>query len=339
MVSVIHTNHSTRLKLARRILRAEASALHDVANRLDERFVRMIDRLVFSSGRIVVTGVGKSAEVGRKITATLNSTGSKALFLDATAALHGDLGSIASDDVVLLLSHSGESQELLRLLDALEPLGNTTMAFTSRVDSTLAKRVQIVFAYGSISEADPLGLAPSSSTAVMMALGDALAFVLAHERGFARRDFARLHPAGNLGLQLTPVERVMRCGDALRFASVNGTIRDALREASRPGRRSGAILLIDAAGRLRGLFTDSDLARLVEHGVDVTSLPIREAMTVEPITIPLTATVAEAMACLSQHQISELPVVDQERRPVGLIDITDMIALFPTKSHAGRHAA
>jgi arabinose-5-phosphate isomerase len=339
MKSETKNGRAARLRLARGVLRQEAYALRQVAKRLDGSFVRLVDRLRSIAGCVVVSGIGKSADVGRKMVATLNSTGSKAWFLDPAAAVHGDLGGIAANDFVLFLSHSGESLELLRVVDSLAWVGVPTGALTSRSDSTLARRVQFVFAYGSIREADPLDLAPSSSTTVMMALGDAIAFVLAGERGFSAADFARNHPAGNLGLQLTPVQKIMRQGDAMRLAPVDATIREVLLAASRPGRRTGAILLIDREGRLRGLFTDSDLARLVERVNDVATFPIREAMTVDPITITQNATLAEAVSRMSEHKISELPVVDEQRRPVGIIDITDILAVQPHCLSPRRNAA
>lgn len=330
---------SLRLRIAERVLNEESAALRLVASRLGEPFVRLLDFFTQTRGRLVVTGLGKSADVGRKIVATLNSTGTRSLFLDPAAALHGDLGAVCSDDALLFLSHSGESVELLRLLDAVGFLSVGTSAITNKADSTLARRVDIAYTYGPIQEADPLGLAPSSSTTVMMALGDAIAFTLAHERGFTQRDFFRFHPAGSLGTRLTPVSSVMRRGSELRLAPVEATIREVLVAASRPGRRSGAILLVDAEGRLRGLFTDSDLVRMIEEGADVATCPIREAMTVNPITIPSDSTLADAFTILSRHKISELPVVDAAGCPVGLIDVTDLIALPGGFASLPRHAA
>ena len=339
MTRAVVAGDRLRLRIAQRVLQDEASALRVVADRLDKDFLQLVNGLAATPGRIIVTGIGKSADVARKMVATFNSTGTRSLFLDASAALHGDLGAMADDDALLFLSHSGESVELLRLLDAVGFVGRTTFAITSRKESTLARRVEVYFAYGPVSEADPLGLAPSSSTTVMMALGDAIAFTLAHERGFTARDFAHFHPAGNLGMRLTPVSAVMRRGDDLRLAPVDGSIREALVRAARPGRRSGAILLVDTEGRLRGLFTDSDLARLVEQGVDVATCPIREAMSADPITISGHANLAEALSVLSQYKISELPVIDDLGRPVGLIDITDVVGFSGATAQSSRHAA
>ncbi len=316
------------LEFARQILRAEATALQDVAERLDEGFVRAVDLLAACRGRVAVTGVGKSADVGAKIVGTLNSTGTRAYLLDATKAMHGDLGMVHPDDVAVVLSHSGESEEVVRLIGPLSELAAAVIALTGSSQNTLAKAATLVLAYGAVVETCPLALAPSTSTTVMLALGDALAFVLSDRRAFSAEEFARYHPAGSLGRKLARVEAVMRTGPEMRVAAADDTVRAVFSRTRSAGRRTGAVMLTEADGRLSGLFTDSDLARLFEQRGDVSiDRPIREVMTPEPITVPVGARVAEALEILRRFKISELPVIDADGRPAGLLDITDVIGL------------
>jgi arabinose-5-phosphate isomerase len=318
------------LDYARQIVRAEAAALEQVAQRLDLSFVRAIDLFCRCRGRIGVTGTGKSADVGQKIAGTLNSTGSRAYVLDATRALHGDLGMVHSEDVILALSYSGESDEIVRLLEPLRPLALAVVALTGNGQSTLARQADVAIVLGTLEEVCPLGLAPSTSTTAMMAVGDALAFVLSRMRSFTHEDFARFHPAGSLGRKLLKVEAVMRRGSDLRLASAQQTVRDVFAQVQRRGRRTGAVILVDTAGRLCGLFTDSDLARLFEQRRDsALDRSIAEVMTPNPLTVRQGSRVLDAVEVLRRHRISELPVVDGSGRPIGLLDITDVIGLLP----------
>jgi arabinose-5-phosphate isomerase len=317
------------LEFARQILRAEATALHDVADRLDEGFVRAVDLLAACRGRVAVTGVGKSADVGAKIVGTLNSTGTRAYLLDATKAMHGDLGMVHPDDIAVVLSHSGESEEVVRLIGPLGELAAAVIALTGSSQSTLARAATVALVYGAVVETCPLTLAPSTSTTVMLALGDALAFVLSDRREFSAEDFARYHPAGSLGRKLARVEAVMRSGPEMRVAAADETVRAVFSRTRSTGRRTGAVMLTEANGQLCGLFTDSDLARLFEQrGDSAIDRPIREVMTPEPITVPVGVRVAEALEILRRFKISELPVIDADGRPVGLLDITDVIGLM-----------
>jgi arabinose-5-phosphate isomerase len=319
-----------RLEYAREILRGEAAALELVAQRLDDAFLQAVDLFYRCAGRIAVTGTGKSADVGQKIAGTLNSTGTRAYVLDATRAVHGDLGMVHPNDIVLALSHSGESEEVVRLLEPLRQLAHGIVALTSNGASTLARAADVALVLGPLEEVCPLGLAPSTSTTAMIAVGDALAFVLSRMREFTREDFARYHPAGSLGRRLVKVETVMRQGEELRLASCDNTVRQVFACARRGGRRTGAVMLTGTDGRLCGFFTDSDLARLFEQRRDTAlDRPIHEVMTPEPITIPLGTRVADAVEVLRRHKISELPVVDTQGRPVGLLDVTDVISLLP----------
>jgi arabinose-5-phosphate isomerase len=326
----VHHPATDRLDYARSVLRAEAAALQVVADRLDPAFSHAVDLLWRRSGthqgRVAVTGTGKSADVGQKIAGTLNSTGTRAYVLDATRAVHGDLGMVHPDDVALVLSHSGESEEIVRLLPPLRQLVRAVIGLTGNPTGTLARKADVALVYGPLEEVCPLGLAPSASTTVMLALGDALAFTLSRERDFSHEDFARYHPAGSLGRKLLKVEAVMRTGPELRVARAGDTVREVFARARQRGRRTGAVLLLDEAGRLAGLFTDSDLARLIETRRDAAlDRPIAEVMTRDPITVAMGSRVVEAVELLRSRKISELPVLDADRRPVGLLDVTDLI--------------
>ena len=317
-----------RLAFARRVLRAEAASLDVVAGRLDDGFVAVADALFACRGRVAVIGVGKSADIGQKIVGTLNSTGTRAYVLDVTRAVHGDLGAVHPDDVALLLSHSGESEELLRLLGPLKKLSAAILAITSSADNTLARSADAAVVYGPVKEACPLELAPSTSTTVMLAIGDALAFTLLEQRQFTQDEFARFHPAGTLGRKLATVAEYMRSGDELRIAPETDTVREVFARVRHSGRRTGAIMLVDAQGRLAGLFTDSDLARLFENRQDETlDAPISCVMTRTPVVISPDAKMSVALELLKTRKISELPVVDSESCPVGMLDITDLIGL------------
>ena len=322
-----------RLAYAKEIVRAEAAALETVADRLDKAFLAAVELMRRCAGRVAVTGTGKSADIGQKIAGTLNSTGTRAYVLDATRAVHGDLGMVHPDDVVLALSHSGESEEIVRLLGPLRQMATAIIGLTSVAHSTLAAKADVAIVLGPLDEVCPLGLAPSTSTTAMIAVGDALAFVLTRLRDFTHEDFARFHPAGSLGRKLVKVEAVMRQGDEMRLASQDALVRDVFSQARRRGRRTGAVMLVDGAGRLRGLFTDSDLARLFEQRRDqALDRPIREVMTAAPITVTLGTRVIDAVDILSKRKISELPVVDGDGKPAGLVDITDLIGLVPAES-------
>ncbi|MFO0845468.1 MAG: KpsF/GutQ family sugar-phosphate isomerase [Gemmataceae bacterium] len=331
----LHVHHSEpgadRLAFARRVIRAEAQALEFVADRLDGSFLQAVELLLpvtgHGRGRLAITGTGKSADVGQKLAGTFSSTGTRAYVLDATKAVHGDLGMLHPDDVALVLSHSGESDEIVRLLRPLRELCRAVIGVTGRAASSLARTAHVALVYGPLEEVCPLGLAPSASTTAMLALGDALAFVLSQARDFTHEDFARFHPAGSLGKKLARVESAMRHGPELRLAPATATVRDVFAGSRRAGRRSGAVMLLDEGGRLAGLFTDSDLARLIEsRRDDALDRPIAEVMTCRPRAVAVGSRVGEALELFERHKISELPVLDADGRPVGLLDITDLIS-------------
>jgi len=317
-----------RLAYAREIVREEAAALLKVADRLDQSFVDAIELLRRCPGRVCVTGTGKSADVGQKIAGTLNSTGTRAYVLDATRAAHGDLGMLHQHDVVLVLSLSGESEEIVRLLPSIRQLAFGLVALTGSGTSTLAQYADVAVVLGPLEEVCPLGLAPSTSTTAMIAVGDALAFALSRLREFTPEDFARFHPAGSLGRRLLKVEAVMRTGVQMRVADAAWTVREVFAQAQRQGRRTGAVMLTGSDGRLCGLFTDSDLARLFEQRRDADfDRPIHDVMTTHPITVPVGTRLVDALEVLRLRKISELPVVDGDGKPAGLLDVTDLIGL------------
>jgi arabinose-5-phosphate isomerase len=328
-------NHDA-IHCAQQVLRAEAAALEDVAGRLGEQYVCSVDILFQCAGRVAVAGIGKSADVAQKIVGTFNSTGTRAYHLDATRALHGDLGMLHPNDVAMVLSHSGESEEVVRLLGPLRKLVAAIVGLTGNPASTLARTADAAVVYGPIVESDPLALAPSTSSTVMMALGHAIAFSLSERRCFTADDFARYHPGGTLGRKLATVETTMRRGSDLRIAHQNETIREVFAAARHFGRRTGAIMLTDDDGRLTGLFTDSDLARLFErHDDEYFDQPIGKVMTRLPLTIRPQARMAEAMELLRTKKISELPVVNDQGCPIGILDITDLIGLVPADEKLG----
>ena len=245
-------------------------------------------------------------------------------------AMHGDLGRLDPTDVVLMLSQSGETAEVVDLLTPIENIGASLIAMTKSSGCTLGQAAGITLELGELEEAGPNKLAPSTSTTAMMAVGDALALVVSRVRGFGPEQFAQFHPGGSLGLKLSRVEDVMRPVSDCRVAADSHRVRDVFVEASRPGRRSGAVMLHDEQGRLSGIFTDSDLARLLEHRQDdALDAPIGSVMTATPTTITLGTPLPEAVDLLASRKISELPVVDEQGRPAGMLDITDVVALLP----------
>ncbi len=325
-----------QIRYAREIISLEGQALASVARRIDGEFPRAVELLFGCTGSVITSGMGKAGLIAQKIAATLSSTGTRSNFLHPGEAVHGDLGRIHRDDVLLMFSQSGQTEEVVRILPSLADFGVEVIAICARRTSTLGKAATVTIELGPLQEACSLGLAPSTSTTAMLAIGDALALVTSRMRDFRREDFARFHPAGNLGRQLTKVDDVMRPLAECRVALESQSVRQVFVEHSRTGRRTGAIMLVDAIGTLRGLFTDSDLARLFEHKRDAAlDRPIREVMTAEPLRVPQGSMALDAISILGERKISELPVVDDAMRPVGMIDVTDVVALFPEARAGG----
>lgn len=319
-----------QLREGRRIVRTEADALSALSETLEAGFCQAADRIFRCRGSIVVTGMGKAGLIGRKVSATLSSTGTPSHFLHPGEAVHGDAGSLRCDDVVLALSNSGESEEIGRLIAILNGLQIPLLSITSSRESTLARHSDVALVYGRCREADPLGLAPTVSTSVMLALGDALALVVAQMRGLTAEQFAVFHPGGSLGQQLRTVRETMRGLDQIRIAPETATIRDVFRKVNSCGRRTGAVILTGTGGELSGLFTDSDLARLFTQFTNPPlDDPVSTVMTRLPQVISPDVLLRDAIWLMTEHKLSELPVIDGSRRPVGLLDITDVIALVP----------
>jgi arabinose-5-phosphate isomerase len=318
------------LSLGKQILRQEAISIQKLADGLDARFLQAIYRILHCKGNVVVCGIGKAGLVGQKISATLSSTGSPSHFLHPAEAMHGDLGKIKSGDVMLIFSQSGETEEITRILPALRSFRISIISVTASDQSTLGQHSEVVLPLGRLVEADTHGLAPSTSTAAMIAMGDALALTVSERRGFQAEHFAKLHPGGALGRKLSRVDEHLRGLDRCRIAPDSETIREVFARHSVPGRRSGAILLTHPDGRLSGIFTDSDLARLFErHHEHLLDTPIRHVMTSKPASVCSGTRMLEAIAVMSERRISELPVTDADGFPMGMIDITDVVAAFP----------
>lgn len=325
-----------QLRYAREIIQIESEALDNLARRLDTEFCRAVQTLYHCAGSVIVTGIGKAGLIGQKIAATLASTGTRSHFLHAGEAVHGDLGRIHRADVALILSQSGETEEIVRLLAPLAAAEVQILAITCHRTSTLSRAAHVVIDLGPLKEACSLGLAPSTSTTAMLAMGDALALVTSRMRSFGREDFARFHPGGSLGLQLAKVDDYMRQLTDCRVAECSDTVRQVFVRRRAPGRRTGAIMVVDPQRILRGIFTDSDLARLFEARRDAAlDGSIREVMTKNPASVPSGSMMTDAVEIMGERKISELPVVDSEGRPLGLLDVTDIVALFPEGSVAG----
>ena len=323
-------NPFEQIQLAREIIHAEGSALLSLAQRIDREFCRAADQLYSCQGSVIVCGMGKAGLVGQKIAATMASTGTRSHFLHPGEAVHGDLGRVHRSDIVLFLSQSGETEEVVRLLPLLSATHTPVIAMTGHPDSTLAKCAEVVLDLGHLEEAGTLGLAPSTSTTAMLALGDALALVTSHMRQFGAEDFARFHPGGSLGRKLARVDDVMRPLSDCRVSTEEKTVRTVLVDVERPGRRSGAVLLTNCQGKLTGIFTDSDLVRLLEsQRDDCLDRPIYQVMTQPPTTVDSGTRIMDAVVILAQRKFSELPVVDQQSQPLGLIDITDIVGVLP----------
>lgn len=308
------------------VLRAEAEAIAALARRLDDRFERAVRLLLECRGRVVTTGVGKAGAIARKLAATLSSTGTPALYLHPAEGLHGDLGVITPDDVVIALSYSGESDEVVRMLPALARLGSTLVAMVGCPDTSLGRAAHLVLDVAVDSEACPLGLAPTSSTAVMLALGDALALAAMEARGFTREDFAVFHPAGALGRRLTlRVSDVMRTGDQMALAPEHATLKEVMFAITRA--RAGAAIIVDAEGRLAGFITDGDIRRALQADEHALDRRARELMNRKPLVISGNPLAAEALGLMeeSARRPGEMPVVGSDGVPVGVIMLKDLL--------------
>lgn len=312
------------LALARETLHTEAQAVAAAADRLGGAFVQAVQLVLSGSGRVVVMGMGKSGHVGRKMAATLASTGTPAMFVHPAEASHGDLGMITAGDVVLAISNSGESDELTVLLPVLKRMKVPLIAMTARADSTLARHADWVLDTSVAKEACPHNLAPTASTTVQMAMGDALAVALLDARGFRPEDFARSHPGGTLGRKLlTHVRDVMRSGDAVPTVPLTASVTDLMREISAKG--LGASAVLDDEGGIAGIFTDGDLRRLIEQGTDLRTAIARDVMRPRPRTVQEDALAVEAADLMEAHRISSVLVVNAQGRLCGALNTHDLM--------------
>ena len=308
----------------RRVLRIEAEAILALIPRLDERFDRAVWILRDCRGRVALTGMGKSGSVAQKIASTLASTGTPAFFLHPAEGGHGDLGMLVRGDVVIAVSNSGETDELIELLPAIKRLGLKLIGLVGDASSTLARQSDVAIDVSVPEEACPMGLAPTASTTAALAMGDALAVALLEERGFTEEDFAMLHPAGSLGRRLLwRVLDLMHVGEQLPVVSQEALMRDAVAEISR--KKLGMTAVVDGAGRLTGIITDGDLRRAPQKGVDLLRRPVKECMTANPKTIDREALAAKALEVMERHAITSLVIVDLEGRPEGVIHLHDLL--------------
>lgn len=313
---------TTDLELARKVLRTEAGAILALVDRIGEDFERALQLLFDCRGRVVVTGMGKSGIICRKIAATLSSTGTPAFFLHPAEAIHGDLGAIREDDVVIAVSHSGETEELLRLLESIRRIGATLVAITGSEASTLARAADVALSCGIAEEACPLNLVPTASTTAALALGDALAMTLLVRRGFREEDFATLHPGGKLGRRLMRVEHVMHSGDAAPVVAATAPMRDVIHEMS--SKRLGMTCVVDAEGRLAGVFTDGDLRRQMARRGDVLALAAGDVMTRDPITIGRRMLAVEALKVMEDRKVTSVVIIDGAGAVEGVVHLHDL---------------
>jgi arabinose-5-phosphate isomerase len=314
------------LETARRVLEIEAQALQDVKARLDATFAKAVDVLLACKGRVAVTGMGKSGLIGRKISATLSSTGTPSFFLHPAEALHGDLGMLARGDAMLAVSYGGETEEIVRLLEALKRLEMPLVTLTGKLDSTLAEASDVALDVSVREEACSLNLAPTASTTVAMAIGDALAVALLERRGFRSDDFAALHPAGRLGKKLLRVEHLMHAGEALPRVSEGTAMPDVFHEMSKKG--LGMTTVLQADGRLAGIITDGDLRRLMEkHRGATLEMNAGACMTRSPRTIKPHVLASEALNLMEQRKITSIVVVDDAGGVLGVVHLHDLWGL------------
>lgn len=325
------TQRETEAAFIAEVLKSEAQAIERLAQRAKAdcaQWEAAIDLLAACTGHVIVSGMGKSGLVGNKISATFSSLGQPSSTLHPAEAVHGDLGRVRRDDVVLLLSYSGETEEVVNLAAILRADGVPRLGVSSRPDSNLAKLSDVHLCVGDQTEACPLNLAPTASTTAMLALGDALALALSSRRSFGANDFQKRHPGGMLGAGLRPIVEVLRfkVGDNLPVVRDDVTVREACEE-SRTGRRTGAVVLVDESGQLSGIFTDGDLRRLMLNDSQGMSRTISEVMTKRPEHLLVDDLVRDAVRLMRENRHDEIPVLDHDGKPVGLVDVQDLIAL------------
>lgn len=312
------------LKRAKQVLDIEAKALLDLKKSINQDFQKAVQFIIQSKGRVVVTGMGKAGIIGQKLSATLSSTGTPSLFLHSADAIHGDLGRVTKEDVVVVLSNSGETDEIKRLLPQLKKIGSKIIAITGNAKSVLTRYSDAVLNTYIKKEACPLGLAPTTSTTAMLAMSDALSVCLLELKGFKEKDFAFFHPGGSLGRRLfLKVEDIMRTGHNNPVVHEDKKISEVLFKITQA--RAGSASVVDKRGRLVGIFTDGDLRRHLETEPDLSNHKVKDAMTKNPVTTKPQMLAAEAMRILQEKKVDELPVVNEKNHPVGLLDVQDLL--------------
>lgn len=314
------------LAYARGVLEAEASAIRSLRGRISESFLSALEHLLACEGSVVVTGMGKPGFIAQKISATLASTGIRSFYLHPAEAGHGDLGRVCAGDVVLALSNSGSTEEIVCLIPWLKRIGARIVAITGDRSSPLARGADVVLPIGRIDEACPMGLVPTASSAAMHAMGDALAMTLVKQRQFTSDEYAVLHPRGKLGKQVARVREVMRAGQANPVVRETAPLSEVVVVMTNTAGRPGAANVVGKSGRLTGIFTDGDLRRLVERGQTDFHAPVKKVMCRRPRVIGPDELVLAAAALMRQHKVDQLPVVDAGGRPIGLLDVQDLLA-------------
>lgn len=311
-------------KIAKKVLEIERDALSGLMKRIDANFEKVVNAVYSIKGRVIVTGMGKPGFVAQKISATLSSTGTPSLYLHPAEALHGDLGRVTKDDLILALSNSGETEEIVKFLPIVKKIGARLIAMVGNTGSTLAKNADYIIDTSVKREACSMGLAPTASTTAMLAMGDALAIALLEKKGFKEKDFAFYHPGGILGKRLIlKVGDIMRKGDGNPIVNENYSVKKVLLAITKA--RAGSASVIDSKGRLAGIFTDGDLRRHLGMGEDLVNKKVRDVMTKNPTTINKEKLAAEAFDIMRSKKIDEIPVVDGRKRPVGLLDVQDLL--------------
>lgn len=314
------------LAYARQVVQTEAQAVANVARRLDQGFVEAAAAIAGCRGRVVVTGMGKAGFLAQRLSAILASVGIPSLYLHPAEAVHGDLGRVTSGDLLVAISNSGATEELLRLIPALESMGVEIIALTGRRSSPLARSADYLLDIGPLDEACPLGLVPTASSAALHALGDALAMTVARNRKLSTEEYARFHPGGSLGRSMARVREVMREGESNPLVRDDAPLSEAIVVMTNTRGRPGCAVVTDKQGRLAGIFTDGDLRRLIEHGELHLDAPVGRVMNDHPVTVDPADRVVDAAEVLRARRIDQVAVVDSERRPVGLLDVQDLLA-------------
>jgi len=319
-----NSNSARTIQKAIEVLRIEADGILNLIDRIDQSFSEMVEMICNSKGRLIISGIGKSGIIGRKLVATLNSTGTRSLFLHPVEAMHGDLGQVSGDDIFIALSKSGETDELNILLPSIRQIGCKTIAFTGDDKSTLAKLSDIVIDVGVACEACPLGLAPTASTTALLAMGDALAVVLLEKKRFKSSDFKMYHPGGNLGQRLTTrIKDLMLSGKSVPSVKEGTPMPIAVVEIDRGG--LGTTLVADPRNRLRGIITDGDIRRMVVSGRAIAELTVEDVMSKDPRTLKADAPAYDALNMMEKHQITVLPIVNDAGEVQGILHLHDIL--------------